>query len=153
MLYLPRMGRPQNRPELCLTFNAQLRGCFGSPLPVITKSAGDDWAKVKVQQGQTDRTELVERPVPGAQKPHYLPNVAALPRPDELLLKPPYHLIIHSDGRSLTELHCSHSPTLEFLADYLRRWCRVNHTDTRQGRDCLSLFDPHPPPGVGPTIC
>jgi len=28
-------------------------------------------------------------------------------------------------------VNCSHSPTVQFLEEYLKRWCRTNHNDTR----------------------
>ncbi len=60
----------------------------------------------------------------------FLPIAEALPRPDELLLKPPYHLIMRASHLEIS-IECSHSPTLQLLESYLKRWCRVNHNDTR----------------------
>ena len=63
-----------------------------------------------------------------ARKPvHYLPDAAALPRPDELLQALPYHLIIRAIGETLIDIECSHGPSLDVLAAYLKRWCRTNH--------------------------
>ncbi|KAL2256163.1 hypothetical protein VTK26DRAFT_2089 [Humicola hyalothermophila] len=61
----------------------------------------------------------------------FLPSVLSLPRPDELFLKPPYYLTMTVDGQQI-ELQCSHSPSLQLVADYLMRWCRVNHADARK---------------------
>ncbi|KAL2154563.1 hypothetical protein VTH82DRAFT_3239 [Thermothelomyces myriococcoides] len=64
-------------------------------------------------------------------RPWFMPDVASLPRPNRLFLQPPYHLILTTDQQKI-ELQCSHSPTLEFIAAYFSRWCRVNHQDTRK---------------------
>ena len=64
--------------------------------------------------------------------PMYFPDSNGLVRPDDLLLKPPYHMLIFSRGHHEVEVQCSHSPTLQFMADYLKRWCRVNHNQTNK---------------------
>ncbi|KAG6013118.1 hypothetical protein E4U41_005149, partial [Claviceps citrina] len=59
---------------------------------------------------------------------HHLPNVNSLPRPDDLLLRPPYHL--HITHESCIRIQCSHGPSLGFLDEYLRKWCRTNGNRT-----------------------
>ncbi|KLU85512.1 hypothetical protein MAPG_04535 [Magnaporthiopsis poae ATCC 64411] len=105
---------------------------------------GDDWADVEVDEA-TGKLGIVEQtkpaaaatssgsaPPPGLPKPEFLPNADTLPRPDELLLKPPYHLIVHAKGLTEVEVQCSHSPSLSFIADYLKRWSRANHNMTNK---------------------
>lgn len=56
----------------------------------------------------------------------YLPDVASLPRPDELLQRVPYYMIVRTMGERI-DIECTHSPSLNVLAAYLQRWCRTNH--------------------------
>jgi hypothetical protein len=123
--------------ELFPVFRGELLACFDvkkKPQLPERKAAGsaDDWEGVEVDT-VTGKAEVVN-PLKSVQtsrpKVEFMPDVASLPRPDQLFLQPPYHLsLVH--GHQQVELHCSHSPTLEFLAAYLKRWCRVNHADTR----------------------
>lgn len=57
----------------------------------------------------------------------YLPDAAALHRPDELLQTPPYHIIVRAIGEIRIDIECSHGPSLDVLAAYLKRWCRTDH--------------------------
>ncbi|KAK4116612.1 hypothetical protein N656DRAFT_811520 [Canariomyces notabilis] len=118
------------------TFRGDLLACFDSnkkpQLPDKTAGAADDWAGVEVD-GETGKPLVVDHPKsarPAARpKTEFLPSVASMPRPDLLLTQPPYHLTMHEGNRHI-ELQCSHSPSLQFLSDYLKRWCRINHHDT-----------------------
>ncbi|CAK7266758.1 hypothetical protein SEPCBS57363_002252 [Sporothrix epigloea] len=60
-----------------------------------------------------------------------LPDFDALPPPDELFRRPPYHLIITDYGHSKIVVQGSHSPSLRLLGDYMARWCLINHQDSR----------------------
>ncbi|KAH8883562.1 hypothetical protein GQ53DRAFT_882329, partial [Thozetella sp. PMI_491] len=126
--------------ELFPTFRGNLLACFDEKDATVSKPpAADDWADVEMDSA-TGRAAVVERPAParGSSGPagmvslasDFLPTVSALPRPDVLLLRPPYHLQMHVGGNEV-EIQCSHSPTLQLLSDYLKKWCRVNHNDTR----------------------
>jgi hypothetical protein len=126
--------------ELFPTFRGDLLACFDvakeAVLPERKAAAGaDDWEGVEVDRATGKvQVEAVETrkslETPARAKVEFLPNVASLPRPDQLFLKPPYHLtLLH--GHQQIELHCSHSPTLKLLAEYFKRWCRVNHADSR----------------------
>lgn len=90
-------------------------------LAVISKEA-DGWEDVHV----TARAP--------ARKPQFFPTVASLPRPDDLLRQPPYHLLMHASGSNVL-VECSHSPTLQLLSDYLKQWCRANHNRTDKVSD------------------
>ncbi|KAM0324334.1 hypothetical protein ACHAQA_008115 [Verticillium albo-atrum] len=119
--------------ELYPTFRSALLGCFdekdasGRSQP----AAADDWADVKLDAA-TGKLAVSEKASPAfdASAVEFFPNWESLPRPDELLLRAPYHLILHASS-SRIEIEGSHSPSLKFLSDYLKRWCRVNHNDTR----------------------
>ncbi|KAL2271398.1 hypothetical protein VTJ83DRAFT_769 [Remersonia thermophila] len=127
--------------ELFPAFRGGLLACFDvpkQPQPLADR----DWEGVEVVDGATGEAEVVIREGPpsssSSSKPapttrskvEFLPNAASLPRPDELLLRPPYHLTLSHTGDGI-ELQCSHSPTLKLLAEYLKKWCRTNHNDTR----------------------
>lgn len=127
------------------TFQGDLLGCFESqkrePLKpkgtAATAADGGPDVKVDAKTG-TAHTQAVASLMPVVPAPlsssgsnvEFLPDAASLLRPDQLLLRPPYHLSMTSAGFKSVELHCSHSPSLQVLADYLKRWCRVNHNDT-----------------------
>ncbi|KAK4077549.1 uncharacterized protein Triagg1_3881 [Trichoderma aggressivum f. europaeum] len=55
---------------------------------------------------------------------YHIPKVQDVKDPSELLLKPPYYLSIQSISQTYIIVHSSHSPSLEFLAKYLRKNCR-----------------------------
>ncbi|GAB1310701.1 hypothetical protein MFIFM68171_00911 [Madurella fahalii] len=141
VINLPRRAIHQPA-ELFPTFRGGLLACFDeaekSQLPDRTAGAGtgadaDDWAGVEVDT-ETGKVGVVEQPWSGRvraprAKVEFLPSLASLPRPDLLFLQPPYYLIMHADNNHI-ELQGSHSPSLQLIADYLKRWCRVNHNDT-----------------------
>jgi hypothetical protein len=53
-----------------------------------------------------------------------LPDLATIPRPEELLKKPPYWLVVRQEGRVRVVVQGSHTPSLSCLEAYLKRWCR-----------------------------
>ncbi len=94
----------------------------------------DEWADVEVNAatGKPDVVEKQENTLVSSRRVvEFLPTAVSLPRPDELFLKPPYHLRL-IPGSSEIEIQCSHSPSLQLIADYMERWCRVNHNDTTE---------------------
>ena len=116
--------------ELAPSFRGGLLGCFDKE-----PSPADDWADVKLESsGNATIAEKSPQPqatVPGTLAvPEFLPNWESLPRPDDLLLRPPYYLTLDA-GTQQIQIEGSHSPSLKLLSDYLKRWCRVNHNDTR----------------------
>jgi hypothetical protein len=135
--------------ELTPIFYGELSTCFDSqdakskPPPTIavpTASGSDDWADVEMDK-TTGKVAIVEKLAqsPARIIPQYLPSAATLPRPDELFLRPPYHLIVAGGDREI-EIQSSHSPSLQLLADYFQRWCRANHQDTRSVRPAVSTL-------------
>ncbi|KAI8948148.1 hypothetical protein F4801DRAFT_471158 [Xylaria longipes] len=104
-------------------------------LSTVEPVAADDWADVAVDNktGNAAVIEMSQRHSTTAQQsPAFdvIPDVGTISRPDELLLKPPYHLIMHSNGKISIDVQCSHSPTLQFMADYLKKWSKTNHNNT-----------------------
>lgn len=61
--------------------------------------------------------------------PDALPDVNTIERPEDLMLKPPYHMIIHPSSTKNMSLECSHQPSLELLAEYLKRWSKRNYNN------------------------
>lgn len=121
--------------ELFPIFRGSLLTCFEAPKkPQLPIRQADDWADVELDTA-TGRPEVVEktRPTLNTIRPtiEFLPNALSLPRPDELFLRAPYHLTVYP-GHSDIEIHSSHSPSLKVLAEYLKRWCRVNHNDSTE---------------------
>lgn len=78
-----------------------------------------------------------------AGKSSYMPSVTSLPPPDKLLLRPPYHMIVY--GGHEVRVQCSHGPSLEFLASYLKKWCRANtrRSDKVSPVTLISCFPPY----------
>ncbi|KEZ43545.1 hypothetical protein SAPIO_CDS4458 [Scedosporium apiospermum] len=93
----------------------------------IPGGPGDDWASIVVEpvvKTSINPTPSSQRRAPNVE---YIPDINSVPRPDELLLRPPYHLIVFARSLNEIEIQCSHSPTLKFLSAYLAKWCRTNH--------------------------
>ncbi|KAK6952641.1 hypothetical protein Daesc_004931 [Daldinia eschscholtzii] len=99
------------------SFKTQLDNCFDDP-----QASLDDWADVSIEAANKPSTMVGEH---GSFD--LLPDISILPRPDDLLLKPPYHLTVYGGGNTIVEVQCSHSPTLELLGEYLKKWCKLNH--------------------------
>ncbi|OTA65825.1 hypothetical protein K449DRAFT_410832 [Hypoxylon sp. EC38] len=126
--------------EMQSIFKLGLLDCFDDP-----QTSLDEWANLSLDAIGENRAATESH-----QHFDVLPDISVLPRPDDLLLKPPYHLVIYGGGDTSVEAQCSHSPTLQLLADYLKRWCKLNHQNIK-----------HPPAvevnlhqssfGVGPT--
>ncbi|KAI0542510.1 hypothetical protein GGR58DRAFT_452633 [Xylaria digitata] len=102
-----------------------------------TQSASiDDWADVALDNktGNAAVIEIPQRHAVAQESPTFdiIPDIDTVARPDELLLKPPYHLTVRDYSSSTTVVQCSHSPTLQFLSNYLTKWARTNHNNTRK---------------------
>lgn len=94
--------------------------------------AEEDWAEVQADQVRAAQAAIAEVKTtllaPPAAVSGYIPSVKTYPRPEVLLQRPPYHLIV-SWGTPI-EIQGSHSPSLEFIAEYLKKWCRTDHSRT-----------------------
>ncbi|KAI1458564.1 hypothetical protein F4805DRAFT_423872 [Annulohypoxylon moriforme] len=110
---LPK-GTMPSLTELQPSFKAKLLQCFDDQSPP------DDWADLSIE-GATRDSVATESHQPA----EAFPDISILPRPDQLILKPPYHLAVYNAGRTRVEIQGSHSPTLELLADYLKKWCKT----------------------------
>lgn len=135
VLLLPKGEPPHNSAAAVPTFRSQIMSAFdegASSKTEVDAADQDEWADVSVPvAAAATHSKSGTRLVPVVQEevePAYLPNVNTLPRPDELLLKPPYHL--HVSQSSAITIECSHSPSLSFLEAYFKKWCRTNNHRT-----------------------
>ncbi|KAJ3037524.1 hypothetical protein HDV00_001637 [Rhizophlyctis rosea] len=66
-----------------------------------------------------------------AQSLDSLPSLNTIPRPEELMKRAPYHLVIYntSPGKEIS-VECSHQPSLELIAAYFKKWVKTNHNKT-----------------------
>lgn len=100
------------------------------PQSQINPPPADDWTDVVVTS-TTKPANISSKPTA---KVEYLPSAESLPRPDDLLLQPPYHLSVRVYGSSEIDVQSSHGPSLELLAAYLKKWCRTNTMSTDRVR-------------------
>lgn len=64
-----------------------------------------------------------------------LPDINMIERPEDLMKKPPYHLIVnHSSYSKEIYVQCSHQPSLELMSEYFKRWVKRNHNQTTKVR-------------------
>ncbi|KAK1638908.1 hypothetical protein BDP81DRAFT_422955 [Colletotrichum phormii] len=124
-------------------FKSEIKDCFADhhkQLPPYSASPTEDWADLEMDArlhrlsvGGTTGNHLRQRASisstasRGPAQADFMPKADALPRPDELLQKAPYHLIVYSRGAHEIEIQGSHSATLKFLAEYFKKWRRTNH--------------------------
>lgn len=167
LINLPKRQVTQPLEFLSL-FKGQILSCFEQKDPTKTSlahrsaAAGDDWADVEVDRA-TGGLAVVEKTtvVAGNDKIAYLPDFNGLGRPDDLLLKPPYHLMVYSRSPTEIEVQCGHSPTLQLLSDYLKKWCRTNHNLSNRASlnsssrwvDPMLTYLPRQPPSVEIKLC
>ena len=137
VLTLPRK-RIASYSELESVFRITLTDCFSEKPAAAaadrTVPSMEDWADVSVDKttGQPSMTTTTATTASSARpEVDRLPDLATLARPDDLLREPPYHLEVYG-GRGLIEIHGSHSPTLELIAAYLKKWVRTNHNHSNR---------------------
>ncbi|TDZ21681.1 hypothetical protein Cob_v005403 [Colletotrichum orbiculare MAFF 240422] len=111
--------------ELFPLFKGEIRDCFSDhkQLPPYSVSSGDEWADI----GNLSLNERRASSPTTATGPDFMPRADTMPRPDDLLSKPPYHLFVYARSSHEIEIQSSHSATLKFLSEYFKKWRRVNH--------------------------
>jgi hypothetical protein len=88
----------------------------------------DDWADLDL--GSPENHSVVpSRPKQstsgeGDTGPDVIPDLARIPRPEELTRRPPYWIIVRQEGTQRVVVQGSHAPSLASLDQYLKRWCR-----------------------------
>ena len=115
-LYLPARQPATVPSENAALYRSGLLRCF----------------KGKEPEQETEKKNDEPLPLPRPAKPEYLPSVESLARPDVLLLRPPYHLIVSDYGAKKVVVQGSHGPSLRLLGEYMARWCQTNHQDARK---------------------
>jgi hypothetical protein len=130
-----------NVPKLLMYQPAQFSGLFKEQLLEafdkkeppkslpIHSTTGDEWADVGVDEPE-EQTAKISMAGNKAPVMDYLPDPNTMPKPGSLLQNAPYHLFVHASGNNNIEIECSHSQTLEVLAEYLKRWTRINPNRT-----------------------
>lgn len=129
VLSLPKIA-VRHALEFISHFKSGLITAFEAPAPEPTSVAADDWTDVVVAPASSAPAAAATASKPAAAKVTYLANAETLPRPDELLLLPPYYLSVYAHVRTQVEVQCSHGPSIELLARYLKKWCRANNNLT-----------------------
>lgn len=130
-MYIPK-GLTHQPPQYFGLFKEQLLECFEEnrtpkTLP-IHSTTGDEWADV----GAEDREEEPAKPSKTDYKTpavDFLPDPNTMPKPSALFQQAPYHLFVYTSASNRShriEIECSHSQTLEVLAEYLKRWTKTN---------------------------
>ncbi|CAG9977921.1 unnamed protein product [Clonostachys byssicola] len=133
LLHLPssNVTRPD---QYTPTFKTQLLGCFkkDKPLALRPSARGDldpedeeDYEAVSAPKRPAAAAAAAPSPAPKP-KPvsETLPDPRSLPKPSTLLQAPPYHLFVHAFGNNTLEVQCSNGPTLDFLAEYFKKWAQ-----------------------------
>ncbi|KAJ4260538.1 hypothetical protein NW762_007279 [Fusarium torreyae] len=134
VLYIPKVLVYQP-VQFAGVYKEQLLDCFeeiqpSKPLP-IHSTTGDEWADVGVDEPEEQPAKQSQASIK-APALDYLPDPNTLPKPGTLLQKAPYHLFVYASGKNKIEIECSHSETLQVLADYLKRWIRINPNITNK---------------------
>ena len=68
-----------------------------------------------------------------------LPEISTLERPEELMIRPPYRLLVRQESKMRIEVQGSHQGSLRVLEGYLRRWVRTS-VDFVNRVSCLVLY-------------
>ena len=119
ILHVSAKSPPADPLAFVPNFRSQAHAAFtGGAISSTEAADADGWADVVVSSANP----TIEPEGPST----YLPTAASLPQPDKLLLRPPYHLLVLSRGMSEIEIQGSHSPSLDLLGAYLKKWCRTN---------------------------
>ncbi|KAF2807624.1 uncharacterized protein BDZ99DRAFT_522249 [Mytilinidion resinicola] len=155
-IYLPK-GPLALTSALSSGFSEDLLACLDPPVdptPLSQRQVPDDsWADIEVDStsgtiSTRDTAPSITNaqnkgPAAAAAELDTLPDVATLPRPEYLALKPPYHMIItHSPHAKEMSIQCSHPPSLKVVEGYLERWTkRDNNTVNRPPAATLTLHE------------
>ncbi|KAH9478623.1 hypothetical protein JR316_0009080 [Psilocybe cubensis] len=134
-LEIPNAQLPLNAAVESM-FDQDLDLLFSSEVGISSSDAAvndDDWAKVNVR-GETTLSSHASTLVPSgiAVTPRIqkLPNIDMLDRPAQLFKSTaPYFLTV--DARTIPlVIQGSHQPSLELLAEYLKKWAKTNMGDS-----------------------
>lgn len=140
MILLPQ-ARPSSNGTVYAGFATDFASMFTESSPVGSQDkkaatsapAPEDWSILDAAEvgpvassGGTTRERLhVAEPI---LQDEALPELAALERPDALMSRPPYRLVVKQDGTARVDVHGSHQGSLMLLESYLKRWVRHSTT-------------------------
>ncbi|KAJ3513003.1 hypothetical protein NLJ89_g3185 [Agrocybe chaxingu] len=121
-------------------FDQDLDALFLAPGSTAAASLDDDdreeWAEVTTVETRTalpmGRVLPPNPPVSVSMGPivQRLPTIETLARPTELFkVTPPYTLIVDASTSPLT-VQGSHQPSIELLANYLKKWAKIDSNDS-----------------------
>lgn len=110
---------------------------------IQTAEEADDWADLDLgspeshtvvpsrhKQASSGRVDI---------EPDPIPELATIPRPEELTRKPPYWIVVRQESRQRVVIQGSHAPSLACLDEYLKRWCRGEVGRSDRVSICQSL--------------
>jgi hypothetical protein len=142
VIAFPKMQIPQQQ-TIIAGFSGDLLTIF-APSPILSAVAqraladgdkdSEDWADLDLGATEAQPTLPQRNPyraesqAPGEDR---MPEISAIPRPEELVKQPPYWMVVSQGGRTRVTVEASHAPSLICLEEYLKRWCRgdVNRVD------------------------
>ncbi|OCK83714.1 hypothetical protein K432DRAFT_321727 [Lepidopterella palustris CBS 459.81] len=149
-IFLPKSGT-HHQSTMAAGFNGDFLACFQpEPVPRIPLASkfempDDSWADIETDSAvASGRIEPPKETASSTTAPakvvvDRLPDASLLERPEYLMLKPPYHLILSAYLKEMT-VQCSHPPTLKVIEEYLKRWTkRDNGTVNRPQAVVLTL--------------
>ncbi|POR37051.1 Uncharacterized protein TPAR_02754 [Tolypocladium paradoxum] len=142
ILHLPANNPPPEPLAFVPNFRSQANAAFTDAVSSTAAADHDGWADVVVSSANPTLEPE------GAS--NYLPSAISLPQPDKLLLRPPYHLLVFARDRNEIEIQSSHSPSLDLLAAYLKKWCRTN-VELSDGSPLVYITLNQSPFGLIPT--
>lgn len=148
---------PKAEPPPAGTIHAGLSSDFlslftplssSSPHAPVSAVAFDDpeWADVSIEPEIRTPAALPRQSIAAQESvSDRLPDLALIPRPEELLKRPPYWLLVRQDVDDRVVVQGSHAPSLECMEANLKRWCRGNpHRVDRVGLPLSSPFSQCP---------
>lgn len=128
-------------------FDRDFDGFFSAaPLPGIEEFSGPgsvmkephiedetaDWADIVVGTHKTSGPPLAAPKFEPIRKRMRMPIVETTPRPSDLLKNLVSHYLIFNARALPALIQCSHEPTLNFLAEYLKRHGKTNTNDSER---------------------
>lgn len=137
---LPK-ARPSSSGTVYAGFASDFATLFtGTPL-VLPKTGGsvstqppDDWSMldspevVPVSSSRRHAAEGRSSAADDTLVDEALPELSALERPEALLNRPPYRLVVRQEGTGRVDIQGSHQGSLVLLEAYLKKWVRHSTT-------------------------
>ena len=141
IIFLPQSSPPYEASQTCLSSDLdQLFHPASNEIPKL--GVAEETQNIVAERSSGDVVSLgrfKSAPSPPAKS---LPSLNALQRPDVLFpQQAPYHMTVKL-GRTTITVQGSHQPSLELLANYLKKWINTRMVDFRK------VIDPTAFPGL-----